>query len=123
MPLQPYARTFKTAWFAKAASKAKITDAALCRAIGEVMQGQADDLGGGVFKKRLNDNRHRSIILAKGGQHWVYAFLFAKSDQANIASNELEDFKKLASAYARMTAAELNIATHNKDLLEICHDD
>ncbi len=29
------------------------------------MLGQADDLGGCVFKKRLNDNLHRSIILAK----------------------------------------------------------
>ena len=123
MPLQPYARTFKTAWFPKAASKAKITDAALCRSIREVMKGQADDLGGGVFKKRLNDNRHRSIILAKGGQHWVYAYLFAKSDRANISPDELHEFRKLAGAYARMTATELDTATRNKDLLEICHDE
>jgi hypothetical protein len=26
-----------------------------------------DYLGEGVYKKRLNDNMHRSIILAKGG--------------------------------------------------------
>lgn len=31
-----------------------------------VMKGQGDDLGGGVLKKRLNENRHRSIILAQG---------------------------------------------------------
>jgi hypothetical protein len=43
-------RTFKTAWFAKAASKARISDAALCKAIVQIVQGQADDLGGGVFK-------------------------------------------------------------------------
>lgn len=64
------ARTFKTAWFAKAARKALIKDDELCEAIQEVMKGQADDLGGGVFKKRLNKNRHRSIILAKGRRHW-----------------------------------------------------
>jgi hypothetical protein len=77
-------RAFKTAWFAKAARKARITDDELCGAIEEVRKGQADDLGGGVFKKRLNKNMHRSIILAKGGRYWVYAFLFAKKDQANI---------------------------------------
>jgi len=43
------------------------------------MIGQADDLGGGVYKKRLGKNLYRSIILAKGGQHWVYEFFFAKS--------------------------------------------
>lgn len=58
-------RAFKTAWFAKEARKAKIADEELCHAIRQVMQGQADDLGGGVYKKRLNDNMHRSIIIAK----------------------------------------------------------
>lgn len=46
-------RTFKTAWFAKAARKAHIPDEELCSAIRQVMLGLADDLGGGVFKKRL----------------------------------------------------------------------
>lgn len=60
-------RAFKTAWFAKAARKARILDDALCEAVRAVMAGQADDLGGGVWKKRLDKNRHRSIVLAKGG--------------------------------------------------------
>jgi hypothetical protein len=57
------------------------------------MQGQADDLGGGVFKKRLNDNMHRSIILAKAGKHWIYAYLYTKKDRENIAREELAGFK------------------------------
>lgn len=61
-------RIFKTAWFSEAAKQARIADTELCAAIRQVMRGQADDLGGGVFKKRLNDNRHRSIILAKAGR-------------------------------------------------------
>ena len=87
------------------------------------MLGQADDLGGGVFTKRLNDNRHRSIVLAKGGRYWVYAFLFAKQDRANMSPDELTEFRKLATAYARMTATELNTALSNDDLMEICDDE
>ena len=44
-------RVFKTAWFARAARKAHILDEELCSAIRQVVLGQADDLGGGVFKK------------------------------------------------------------------------
>jgi hypothetical protein len=87
-------------------------------AILELMQGQADDLGGGVFKKRLNENMHRSIVLAKGGQHWVFAYLFAKQDRANIAADELAAFRKLAQAYGRMTDAELASALSQGDLQE-----
>lgn len=44
-------RTFKTAWFSKAARKARIKDGELCEAIQEVMDGQADDLGGARSSK------------------------------------------------------------------------
>ena len=116
-------RAFKTAWFAKEARKAKISDDDLCKAIKQVIQGQADDLGGGVFKKRLNDNMHRSIILAKVDQYCIYAYLYAKKDRENITQDELSGFKKLAKDYA--SAGEDKIASLLSDdgLLEICHDD
>src|SRR5574337_1551682 len=122
MSTKPRPRVFKTAWFTKAARKARIDDHALCAAIQEVMLEQADDLGGGVFKKRLNDNMHRSIVLAKGGRYWVYTYLFAKQNRANIAPDELAAFRKLADAYGRKTASEVEIALRNGDLQEICHD-
>ena len=56
-----------TAWFSKAARKALIPERELCEAVRQVAAGQADDLGGGVFKKRLNRNEHRAIILTKVG--------------------------------------------------------
>lgn len=86
------------------------------------MQGQADDLGGGVFKKRLNDNMHRSIILAKAGHHWVYEYLFAKKDRDNIENDELADFRVLAKAYAGLSEAQIEQLLRTKDLIEICHD-
>lgn len=115
-------RAFKTAWFAKEARKAKIADNELCRAIRQVMQGQADDLGGGVYKKRLNDNMHRSIILAKAGRHWIYAYLYAKKDRENIAPDELAAFKKLAKDYGSVSDAKIAALLNDKELLEIYHD-
>lgn len=114
------ARVFKTAWFAKAARKAHIIDHALCEAIQEVMKGQADDLGGGVFKKRLNENRHRSIVLARGGRFWIFAYLFAKQDRANIEDDELEDFRILARGYATLNEQQMAALLADKDLMEIC---
>ena len=79
-------RAFKTAKFSKDVKKAKIKDVELCLAMQQVMLGQVDDLGGGVFKKSLNNNQHRSIILAKGGKYWIYEYLFAKKNRENIES-------------------------------------
>ena len=114
-------RVFKTAWFAKAAKKARITDKALSKAIHQVALGQADDLGGGVFKKRLNENMHRSIVLAKAGEFWVFAYLFAKKDRANIDDDELAAFRKLAELYRRKTTADLETELGIGALLEIDH--
>lgn len=121
MKIETSTRIFKTAWFAKAAKKARISDKELCDAIYQVMLGQADDLGGGVFKKRLNDNRHRSIILAKGGKYWIYVYLFAKKDRDNIDIDELAEFKKLANLHSRQNDNVINAAIENGDLLEICN--
>ncbi|KQY95924.1 addiction module toxin RelE [Caulobacter sp. Root1455] len=116
------ARVFKTAWFTKAAKKALIKDSELCAAVAAAMAGQADDLGGGVFKKRLDKNRSRSIILAKGRRYWVYAYLFAKKDRANIDDDELKAFRKLADLYAEKTDVEIAKELRAKAILEICHD-
>jgi hypothetical protein len=115
-------RVFKTAWFSRAAKKVHIRDNELCEAIQQVMKGQADDLGGGVFKKRLNKNLHRSIILAKGRKYWVYTYLFAKKDRANIQDDELTAFRNLANLYAQKTDTEIARELENKELLEICHE-
>ena len=116
-------RSFKTSKFAKDASKAKITDLELCGAIAQVLLGQVDDLGGGVFKKRLHSNQHRSIILAKGGTFWIDEYLFAKKDRDNIEHDELAAFRLLAKSYAGLTEHQLGQLLINKDLLEICHDE
>lgn len=118
-PIEP-CRIFKTAWFAKAANKARIGDRALCKAAREVAFGQADDLGGGVFKKRLNKNEHRAIILTKARRMWIFEYLFAKKDRANIDDDELAEFRKLAKAYDRLSEQQLAQMVANSDITEIC---
>jgi len=113
-------RVFKTAWFARAARKAHILDEELCSAIRQVVLGQADDLGGGVFKKRLRKNQYRSIILARTGHYWIYEYLFAKQERANIEDDELADFRKLVKAYAVLTAHQVNQLIREGDWKEIC---
>ncbi len=112
-------RAFKTGWFSKAARKARISDRELYEAILEILRGQADDLGGGVFKKRLDRNRHRSIVLTRAGRCWFYVYLFAKKDRANIAPDELVAFRKLAKTYAEMSEAQLATLVEKADLEEI----
>jgi hypothetical protein len=114
-------RVFKTAWFTRAARKAHISDGELCSAILQVMQGHADDLGGGVFKKRLRKNQYRSIILARAGHYWIYEYLFAKQDRANIEDDELADFRKLVKAYAGLTTHQVNQLILESNWMEICN--
>lgn len=116
------ARVFKTAWFAKAARKALIGDQELCVAIRQVMLGHADDLGGGVYKKRLGRNLYRSIIVAKGGRYWAFVYLFAKQNRANIDERDLKDFRELAELYACKSEADLQKEISIGQLTEICHD-
>lgn len=82
------------------------------------MLGQADELGGGVFKKWLRKNRYRSIIVAKGRRYWVYAYLFAKQDRANIDDDELVEFRAFADLFARK--ADIGREMKFKELAEIC---
>lgn len=58
-------RIFKTKWFAREASSHGISDDELYQAIQSVLQGKVVDLGGGVYKKRLNKNRIAQSSLPK----------------------------------------------------------
>lgn len=116
-------RAFKSSSFAKKASKVGITDKELCEAIDEMNAEQWDaDLGGNVYKKRLNQNRHRSILLSKRGSIWVFTYLFSKADRDNISLNELKSFKELATGIQTLTDAQLEALKAGNDLVEICND-
>jgi hypothetical protein len=117
------ARAFKTAWFSKAAEKVRIKDAELFDAVLQAMKGQADNLGGGVFKKRLNKNRHRAIILARGRRSWFYIYLFAKKDRSNIRDDELAAFRDLADIYSQKSEDDVERELKAAELQEIRHEE
>ena len=85
------------------------------------MQGKADDLGGGIFKKRQNDNMDRSIIAAKGGKNWFFVFLFSKKDRVNIDRAEVSGFKRLADEFALLSPSAIAGPLNLKEFVEICH--
>ena len=114
-------KVFKVASFAKAADKAKIKDAELCGDIQDILNGLGTDLGGNVFKERLNKNMHRSIIL-RVGRYWVYVYLFAKKDRENIDDEELDAFRDQADVYAKLTEAQIEQRLKTGQLREICHE-
>ena len=115
-------RVFKTKWFSKQARRHGISDGELCRAIAAVRHGNAINLGGGVFKKRLQQNRDRAIILARGGRNWIYTFLFAKQNQSSLSECELAGFRELAKHYSLISNESFNRLIAGKELVEICHD-
>jgi len=113
-------RVFKTPYFAKQAKDAGISDRELCASATELRKGQGDPLGGSVWKKRLDKNRQRAIVLTKSGAFWLYVYLFAKKDRENITPKELRAFKKLSGDYQ---TADVGQMLKNGDLHEICKDE
>lgn len=114
-------KIFKTAWFNKHAKKAGIQDKELCAAAEELIRGIWDaELGGNVYKKRLNENRYRSIVLTKTSAYWIFTYLFSKADRENISADELKAFKKLSKDYNKLSVAQLSVQLKNEELMEIC---
>jgi hypothetical protein len=115
-------RIFKTRWFAREARRFGIADGELHMAIGQLLKGQAEDLGGGVWKKRLSRNADRAIVLARSGGHFFFVFLFAKSDMANIRRDELQAFRNLADEYAKFDERCLSRLVKQGTLVEVTDD-
>ena len=122
-------RVFKTKHFAKFASKAGLTDTALCDAVKEMEQGLIDaDLGGGVVKKRValpgqgKSGSSRAIVAHRKKSHWFFVYGFEKNDRANITDRERAALQKMATDLFAYTEADLDALVTGKNLLEICND-
>jgi len=61
--------------------------------------------------------------LARGGNFWVYEYLFAKQDRANIDEDELKAFRQVAKQYGAMTREQAEAQVSDGHWIEICIDE
>ena len=115
-------RTFKAAWLTIAERKSGIEGSELCEATEEVKLGQAENLGGGVYKKSLYKNRPRSIISARGRNCYIYQYLFTEKHILNIEETVLDDFRSLAKVFAPLNFQQFSLLLVQKYLGEICSE-
>jgi hypothetical protein len=122
-------RVFKTRHFSRWMRKTELTEAALCSAVMEMSQGLIDgDLGGSVVKKRVGlagrgkRGGARTLIATNKGSRWFFVYGFEKNDRANITDDELAALQDIAHELLNRTNPQLDKATEEGSLQEICHD-
>lgn len=112
-------RVFKTRWVARVARRLGIADAELVRVACQLHRGLGDDLGGGVWKKRLCNNTCRALLLAQGRDILFFVYLFAKRAMDNIDRDELQRLRGLARLYSTYDTAQLAQMLAAGSLLEL----
>ena len=119
-------RVFKSKGFAKFASRQKVTDDKLCEAVADAEQGQIDaDYGGGVLKQRISrpgegkSGGFRVIVCFRQAQRAFFVHGFAKSDKANLDTEEVKIYKKLAKLLFALSDDALGKALKNKEFTEV----
>ena len=123
-------RIFKTKPFARFARKVGLGDVALCKAVADAERGLLDaDLGGGVIKQRIarrgqgKSSGFRVVILYRRGARAFFVHGFAKSEQANIAQDELAALKDFASEMLAYDEDAISKAIASGPLIEVtCHE-
>jgi len=119
-------RIFKNKWFARFARKEAFLDESLYEAVKQIEAGNYDaDLGAGVFKQRIarpgegQSGGYRAILCFKSGERTFFVYGFAKSSRANIAQDEIQEFKKLAKILFAMADEQLERLIQNGDFDEL----
>lgn len=90
-------RVFKTRHFQRWMRKSRLTDAALCEAVEEMIAGLIDaDLGGGVVKKRIGLSGRgkrggaRTLLATNKGTRWFFVFGFEKTNaRISVTANSM----------------------------------
>lgn len=119
-------RIFKSRWFEKFARMQRITHATLLDAIGRASAGLIDaDLGGGLIKQRVaragqgRSGGFRTIVIFREQDRAIFVFGFAKSDRANLTTDELGVFRKAAGVMLGLTQRELDVEVDAGRLMEV----
>jgi hypothetical protein len=86
------------------------------------------DLGAGVVKKRVplpgqgKRSSTRTLVATNKGNCWFFVYGFEKNRRANVAAQELDALQKLAGDLLNRTESDLDQASLDGTLQEICHE-
>lgn len=123
-------RVFKVSSFARWASRAGLSDEALCGTILEIASGLIDaHLGGHLLKKRIaavgrgKRGAYRAILAYRSERDAFFLCGFAKNERDNISAKELAALKKLAETYAKLGESQLGKALDARIILEVFCDE
>lgn len=119
-------RLFKSKAFGRFARSQDISDEDLCEAIERAEKGLIDaNLGGYVIKQRIARNGEgksggfRSIIFFRSGGRAIFVHGFEKSANANIAKDELKEYKAAAKIILRYSDEQMNTAVASGVYVEV----
>jgi hypothetical protein len=122
-------QVFKTRWFGRFARNEGIANKSLREAIERAERGLIDaDLGGGLIKQRVarpgqgRSGGYRVIVAYRTRNLAVFFYGFAKSERANIDSNQLATAHKFAAKWLAADSASIKLAIEEGELQEV-HDD
>ena len=108
--------------------KSSVSDAALVRAVDEMVAGLFDaDLGGGIFKKRLpvagkgKRGGARTILATNRADRWFFLFGFNKSERSNITQQELDIARTIAEVLLTSSDAYIQELPQSGQWLEVDH--
>ncbi|RNJ51476.1 hypothetical protein D1O30_03010 [Methylocystis hirsuta] len=74
-------------------------------------------------RRPLPDHGFRAIIAYRVKERSIFLYGFAKNERDNIDADDLEILKKLARQFLPMSAAEIERAIEEGELIEVEHDD
>ena len=123
-------RVFKTKEFARYTRRERLDDERLCEAVERAARGLIDaDLGGGLIKQRvarLGQGRrggYRTLMAFGAKARTVFVYGFAKSERDNIGPDELDFWRRVASAFLSMDETKLRAMIDGQEITEVsCHD-
>lgn len=119
-------QVLKNAWFRRFASRERITDKSLRKAIARAQKGAIDaDLGGHVIKQRIarpgqgKSGGYRTIIVFKKANKAFFVYGFAKNERENIDRAEVDVFKKAAKELLALSDEQIQKLIKNGVFTEI----
>jgi len=122
-------QVFRTRWFARFARQERISEASLREAIARAERGLIDaDLGGGLIKQRVarqgqgRSGGYRAIVAYRAASKAFFLHGFAKSDQENIAEDELSALRKFGRRLLAADVETLKAMLEDGSLKEVADD-